>query len=293
VNNREAQRRRRMIISQIKPLFVSKLTSVAGQAIKDQLLELELLRSGNSTSTITAPGIMESTDGDSTVSDLSIGDQYLALDNHLNWSDNNMTLTPSQATPGQQRGMTGGLLPEHSAKGHGSAVDSMPGKEIARSWMDVSDRQSTATHFDARSVGSHSVNTVLRDTDSSFTRLLCCSSSPESLPQQTRATTTQRSSVPQPALHLAAAGGNVICVQTLLSFHADPDLTDGQGMTPLHVCAASGESSVDHASITTMLINAGADTVARDDEGRTPLQVAAMKGNVMVLSTLLSCGVSM
>lgn len=274
-------------------LVADKLISTAGQAIKDQLLELELLRSGLSTSTTTAPEITGFATGASSIPSLSNGDQYHTSENSLlNWFDDDKTLPATQDPPIQQRGTIEAIHPEHSAREHWPAASSIPEIETALPWVHTCDRQSTTTPFDAHSVASHDLQMTLSNTDDSFTRLPRRSPSSKSSPQQNPASTTQRLSGPQPALHLAAAGGNVTCVQTLLSYQADPDLADEQGMTPLHACAASAESSVDHASITTMLINAGADTLARDGEGRTPLQVAAIKGNVMVLSTLLSCGVS-
>ena len=69
------------------------------------------------------------------------------------------------------------------------------------------------------------------------------------------------------SLHHACYDGNIKLARLLLSFRADPNITDAEGRTPLHVGAGNAE-------IVGMLIDGGADISKRDKAGRTGLHVA-------------------
>jgi ankyrin repeat protein len=62
-------------------------------------------------------------------------------------------------------------------------------------------------------------------------------------------------------------------VKLLLRAGADVTLQDGEGSTPLHKAAFSGQ-----ATSAALLIQAGADVEAQDREDGTPLHNAAFNG---------------
>ncbi|KAJ5121110.1 Ankyrin repeat protein [Penicillium bovifimosum] len=92
------------------------------------------------------------------------------------------------------------------------------------------------------------------------------------------------------ALHLAAASGNTQCVRALLSHNVDMNATDALGRTPLHACAAAGNTT-GHVSVAQLLIENGADPTLKDQAGMGPLHIAAERGNDLVLEALIRIGV--
>ena len=91
-------------------------------------------------------------------------------------------------------------------------------------------------------------------------------------------------------LHEAAAAGNPVTVELLLSLGIDPNAPDGGGHTPLYSvgneCAVEGAATVVRA-----LVKAGADVDASDGVKRcTALHMAARRGNLEVAAALLDCG---
>ncbi|KAI6212729.1 Ion-trans domain-containing protein [Aphelenchoides besseyi] len=74
------------------------------------------------------------------------------------------------------------------------------------------------------------------------------------------------------ALHVAAAipGREIECGQMLLKSGANPNVTQTDGQTPLHICAKSG-----NVPMVQLLLNEGANPRLCSDTGETPLHVAA------------------
>ncbi len=94
-------------------------------------------------------------------------------------------------------------------------------------------------------------------------------------------------------LHEAAAAGNPVMVEFLLSLGIDPNAADGGGHTPLYSvgneCALEGAATVVRA-----LARAGADVDASDGAKRcTALHMAARRGNVEIAEALLDCGATL
>lgn len=101
---------------------------------------------------------------------------------------------------------------------------------------------------------------------------------------------SKRSVSNQSALHLAAASGNAKCVRALLTHNADTNATDTLGRTPLHACAAAGNTA-DHVAVVQLLIENGANPTLKDQTGMGPLHIAAERGNNLVLEALIQIGV--
>ncbi|XP_052782656.1 putative ankyrin repeat protein RF_0381 [Mya arenaria] len=94
------------------------------------------------------------------------------------------------------------------------------------------------------------------------------------------------------ALHIAVEGGSAECVQLLLRYGADVNVTNNYGVTPLiSVC---GDKSLDAdvtLQIVQMLLAAGADPNMRDyRENRNALQRATMTKHIPVIEALLTAG---
>uniref|UniRef100_A0A671YIF6 Ankyrin repeat domain 52 n=1 Tax=Sparus aurata TaxID=8175 RepID=A0A671YIF6_SPAAU len=71
-------------------------------------------------------------------------------------------------------------------------------------------------------------------------------------------------------LHAAASGGNIECLNLLLSSEAELDVKDNLGRSPLHYAAANGNSQC-----TISLVRAGAEVNEPDLTGCSPLHYAA------------------
>lgn len=85
-------------------------------------------------------------------------------------------------------------------------------------------------------------------------------------------------------LHLAINQGDLDAVQSLLAKHANPDIKNKSGRTPLSYAAEKG-----HPGIVKALLgnpNVKPDTV--DKDGRTPLSYAVAGGHLDIVKTLLA-----
>ena len=83
----------------------------------------------------------------------------------------------------------------------------------------------------------------------------------------------------------ASKNGCAKIISTLLKASADPTIADNNGQTPL--IAASGKG---HDGIISTLLQAGADPNKADNNGRIPLIAASEKGHNGIVSTLLQAG---
>ncbi len=96
---------------------------------------------------------------------------------------------------------------------------------------------------------------------------------------------------PGPALHQAAASGNVDAVRAALASGADPDAqlsdrdTSRSGMSPLMLACFEG-----NAEVVKLLLDSKARTEARSPDGRTALIYAAGWGNAQKVQLLLDAG---
>lgn len=87
-------------------------------------------------------------------------------------------------------------------------------------------------------------------------------------------------------IHAAAGRGDRDAIESILE--KDPaavSALDGEGRTPLHLAARSGQ-----AELVELLLSAGAEVKAADDQCRTPLHEAAAAGSLPVVERLLSAG---
>lgn len=90
------------------------------------------------------------------------------------------------------------------------------------------------------------------------------------------------------ALHLACSQGCLEIVQLLTSEVRDickEEITDGQGMFPIHRAAMNN-----HSLVVNFLLDQGAQADPRDIEGRTPLFLAASVGGTETVQLLLDRG---
>lgn len=85
------------------------------------------------------------------------------------------------------------------------------------------------------------------------------------------------------ALHWTCLYGTADCAKTLMSGYRFE--ADNFGLTPLHLCAWSGN----HQCLK-LLIGKGADVQAVDKRSRTPFHLAAFKGSMSCLKELLNAG---
>lgn len=120
------------------------------------------------------------------------------------------------------------------------------------------------------------------------------------------------------ALHVAAAGGHLTIVETLLVAGANPNIADQQSFYPLHLAASKCASQIVvlllkfkaeleatthkggtalHVAAATgcpdtveVLLKNGANLEAKDSYGATPLLVAAAEGENKVVQLLLKAG---
>ena len=74
-------------------------------------------------------------------------------------------------------------------------------------------------------------------------------------------------------------------VKFLLSNHADPDVADRGGFTPLHIAAGRDDR---YLGVVNQLLEGGADANARTSAGVTPLHRAAESGGPNILKALLT-----
>jgi ankyrin repeat protein len=86
------------------------------------------------------------------------------------------------------------------------------------------------------------------------------------------------------ALHVAAAvpGRDIECAQLLLRSGAQPNVTQTDGQTALHIAARSGNSEM-----VKLLLAEGADPRLKSNNGETPLHVAAKNCSYKVAELIL------
>ncbi|EGD75585.1 hypothetical protein PTSG_06654 [Salpingoeca rosetta] len=79
--------------------------------------------------------------------------------------------------------------------------------------------------------------------------------------------------------------GDMATVESLLEQGANPNDTDGDGMTPLHRACVEGQLRA-----VTLLLNAGANVNTLDHDWWTPLHAAAAAGGARICSKLIASG---
>jgi ankyrin repeat domain-containing protein 50 len=80
-------------------------------------------------------------------------------------------------------------------------------------------------------------------------------------------------------VYLAAEGGHEIVVSELISHHADVNIPNSHGVSPIYIASQSG-----HVKVVERLLAAGARLTPVD--GITPLMVAAIRGNSNIVKIL-------
>ncbi|KAJ2482245.1 ATP-dependent RNA helicase, partial [Coemansia sp. RSA 2320] len=90
------------------------------------------------------------------------------------------------------------------------------------------------------------------------------------------------------ALHLAAAAGYTLCVESLLSSGAAAARQNSEGVAPIHYAAYHGHKD----TVLQVLRHSAAVTDQRDSSGKTPLMLAAFRGRTQAVSALLSSAAS-
>lgn len=109
----------------------------------------------------------------------------------------------------------------------------------------------------------------------------------------TSLTSKQQASAMQPAVASSEQttvfdgvnAGNIETVQARLGQLQSVDITDNDGMTPLHRAAVKG-----FVEIGQLLIRHGASVTRQDERGWTPLHIAAMRGHEAMVAMLLQSG---
>lgn len=86
-------------------------------------------------------------------------------------------------------------------------------------------------------------------------------------------------------LHVAAGGGSVDLVESLIKRGAKVNLTNKKGQTPLHAAAISNKNFV-----ISLLLKNSAKINAADNQGNTPLMLAASENRKEAVMLLLSKG---
>lgn len=94
----------------------------------------------------------------------------------------------------------------------------------------------------------------------------------------------------QTPLHIAAFEGHLGAVQALIDAGADVDARDTMQWTPIFKAAYNHEQDTGFAPVVKALIDAGADVNARIGFGLTPLMLAAGGGEGAVCEVLLNAG---
>lgn len=89
-------------------------------------------------------------------------------------------------------------------------------------------------------------------------------------------------------LHQAIKQGNLDAVESLLAKHANPNIQDKNGRTPLSYAAEKGHSDIIKALLATPNIQVD----KADNKGRTPLSYTAEKGRFDIIDTLLGAHAS-
>jgi len=87
-------------------------------------------------------------------------------------------------------------------------------------------------------------------------------------------------------LHKAAWAGEPDAVTARLKAGDDPNMTDEEGVTPMHLASESSTSK----SVIPLLLKAGAVPDPRDVHGNTPLMVAARHGLTETVTMLIESG---
>lgn len=88
-------------------------------------------------------------------------------------------------------------------------------------------------------------------------------------------------------LHIAAIRGNLSIAAILIKAKARLDITDKLGNTPLHYAADRNQGEM-----VKLLLEAGASPDPVNRDGVTPLMMAAARGNLEIVSALLAKGAS-
>jgi len=91
-----------------------------------------------------------------------------------------------------------------------------------------------------------------------------------------------------PLLHQVVHKGDVECAEELLRNGADPNLRDGWGRTPLHLCFDNIQIYPTDMGMLMLLLEHGADPNAQDRFGYTPLHMAVNAGNLEAVEMLLA-----
>ncbi|KAL8729051.1 MAG: hypothetical protein Q9166_004968 [cf. Caloplaca sp. 2 TL-2023] len=76
-------------------------------------------------------------------------------------------------------------------------------------------------------------------------------------------------------------------IQTLLRYHADPNIPSVYGSTALHMAARNGDHQEEVAR---MLLDYGADVNAPGERGHTPLDIAAAANSIVIMQLFLDRG---